>query len=310
MRATVIIATMNRADQLNGLTLQSLFQQDTDAFDIVVWDASATNETALVCKAYGERVHYCAAPRKGLVKQRNDAVCYAKERLQENEIIVFLDDDVVLSKDAISGLLKTFDMHPEIMGVGIPIHGQEIKTNVLKKIAKALFLNFEYSTRYMTAYAYGYQVQNEKNSSVVNWLSGCSMSFRKHCFDYYAFDERLCKFGGYSLAEDAVFTCTLDRAGKRLMLSDEGSLVHVRDGNSRLDYRKMVASFLYNKNILFHILNRGKSLPIRAFWRMAFCWNEFYNLSSLFGRAIRSSESKAYFEGIRDVIQERRMKKK
>ena len=310
MRATVIIATMNRADQLNRLTLQSLLHQDTDAFDIVVWDASVTNETALVCKAHGERVRYCAAPRKGLVKQRNDAVSYAKENLPENEVIVFLDDDVVLSENAMSGLLKTYDVYPEIMGVGIPIKGQETKTNGLKKIAKALFLNFEYPTRHMTAYAYGYQAQNEENSSVVNWLSGCSMSFRKHCFDHYAFDERLCKFGGYSLAEDAVFTCTLDRVGMHLMLSDEGSLVHVRDGNSRLDYRKMVASFLYNKNILFQILNQGKPLPIRTFWRMAFCWNEFYNLASLFGRAIRSSESKAYFEGIWEVIQERRISKK
>lgn len=309
MRATVIIATMNRADQLKRLTLQSLLNQDSNAFDIVVWDASVTNETALVCKAHGEQIHYCSAPRKGLVKQRNDAVCYAKEKLPENEIIVFLDDDVVLSRNAISGLLKTYDTHPEIMGVGIPIKGQEVKTNRLKKVAKALFLNFEYPTRHMTAYAYGYQVQDEKNSSVVNWLSGCSMSFRKCCFDQYAFDERLCKFGGYSLAEDAVFTCTLDRAGKRLMLSDEGSLVHVRDGNSRLDYRKMVASFLYNKNILFHVINREKPLLIRAFWRMAFCWNEFYNLSSLFGRALWSGEGKAYFDGVLDVFRERRIEK-
>lgn len=302
----MIIATMNRAKQLESLTLSSLCRQDTDQFDIIVWDASSSDDTLIVCNKCLKKINSFSAPRRGLTKQRNDAVKNALELFSKNEVIAFFDDDVVLSENAISGIIKTFEQHSEISGVGVPIIGETHRNNILKKLIKSLFLNLHFKSRHMTRYAYGYQVDIEQNNTPVNWLSGCSMAYRRECFEIAQFDERLCRFGGYCLAEDSIFSSKLNRNGKKLMLSIEGSLVHMRDGNARLDYRKMVASFIFNKNILFHTLNDGSPKWLIAFWRCAFIWNQLYNLSSLFFRSIHDDQVNAYWLGILDGLSARR----
>lgn len=310
MRISIIIATINRSKQLEKYTIPSLERQTVNNFDTIVWDASENELTQMVCSKSKIGIMYFKAPRVGLAKQRNDAVQKAFELYPNNEIILFIDDDVVLSDDALEGVINTYAFDQTISGVGIPLSGTGKKTFFLKKIIKGLFLNFEFKKRHITNYAYSYFPINEKNSECVNWLSGCSMSYKKECFDSNHFDERLCTFGGYSLAEDALFSSSLFHSGHKLKLSDKGRLQHIRDTNARLDYRKWVASISYNHYLLFLAINKNQSLFKRIVHRLAYNWNQFYNLSLLFFSFVRKSHGKDFFDGLRDASREKRKIKK
>ena len=300
MRITVIVATINRALQLRDFTLNSLFSQSNKEFDVIVWDASKNDETKEICDIYGKKINYVHAPRTGLAKQRNDAVDYALSAFPDNEIVLFLDDDVILSCNAIEGLKNTYQDDKEVFCVGIPISGIVRKNSFIKTIAKSVFLNFEYKKRRVTDYGYVYYPSSENNSDIVNWLSGCGMSYRKQCFDTARFDERLCLFGGYSLGEDVLFSVALFKKGFKTKLSDKGCLIHKRDSSSRLDYKKWVASLVYNHYLLFLELNTHNSKIKKVINYILFSWNQFYNLSILFLKSLKEKTSGDFFKGLKE----------
>lgn len=82
---SVIIATKDRADALRDISLPSLLRQDTDGFEVIVWDASETDDSRVVAESFAPRFAerginftFAKAPRAGLTSQRNDAVKSAR----------------------------------------------------------------------------------------------------------------------------------------------------------------------------------------------------------------------------------------
>ena len=104
---SVIIATRNRSEALETISLPSLAKQSFKDFEVIIWDASDDDKSKVVVKNFIKShpdmvVRYFKAPRTGLPSQRNDAVKVAK-----GEIIYFIDDDSELSVDAIEIVFKT-----------------------------------------------------------------------------------------------------------------------------------------------------------------------------------------------------------
>ena len=52
---------------------------------------------------------------RGLTRQRNYGISRAGKEI---DVVCFLDDDTVLELDYFEQLLKTFEIHPEALGVG------------------------------------------------------------------------------------------------------------------------------------------------------------------------------------------------
>jgi glycosyltransferase involved in cell wall biosynthesis len=87
---SVIIPTYNSARYL-PLTLQSLFEQDFTAYEVIVVDDGSTDETAQAVAPFSERIRFVAQPNAGSAAARNRGLALA-----QGELVLFLDADDLL----------------------------------------------------------------------------------------------------------------------------------------------------------------------------------------------------------------------
>ncbi len=178
---------------------------------IMVVDASSTDATRRACAALVDRhepplsLTYRAAGRPGLARQRNEAIEIC--RRMGAEVVHFIDDDTVVSAGYFEAIEDRFRKDPRCFGVGGVIVNQPRVTFLG---FKRLFLlgsrqrgSVLRSGRVMLG-----QYPGTPPTDRVDWLSGCSMSYRIGAFDGLAFDDRL---EGVSLGEDYDFSFRLSR---------------------------------------------------------------------------------------------------
>ncbi|MGC8533888.1 MAG: glycosyltransferase family 2 protein, partial [Candidatus Parvarchaeum sp.] len=125
MKISVIIATRNRADALETISLPSLLKQDFKDFEVIIWDASDDDKSKNVVEKFIQSypdmiIRYFKAPRAGLASQRNDAVKMAK-----GDIIFFIDDDSKVSKDGLTAIYEAFQCNKDIIGVTLPFSSEQ-----------------------------------------------------------------------------------------------------------------------------------------------------------------------------------------
>ncbi len=181
---------------------------------ILVVDASSTDATRRVCAALEARhgssltlIHHPAA-RPGLARQRNEAIEVC--RRMGAQVVHFIDDDTEVSPGYFTAIEERFRKDSDCMGVGGVILNQP-KVTFLG--LKRLFLlasrrpgSVLRSGRNMLG-----QYPGAHATDPVDWLSGCSMSYRIAVFDELAFDDRLT---GPSLGEDCYLSFGLSRRAK------------------------------------------------------------------------------------------------
>jgi len=119
MKASVIIPTFNRADQLR-ITLSSLMlvEYDPTSFEIIVVDNGSTDSTKCVVEKFiidhpKNCLKYIYDSIPGLLTGRHRG---AKE--SKGEILIFIDDDIKADKNWLKEILATFDGHPDVHLVG------------------------------------------------------------------------------------------------------------------------------------------------------------------------------------------------
>ncbi len=107
-RASVVIATRERADRLSH-ALDSMLAQDHPDFEIVVVDNAPVTDTTreLIERKYAERVRYVTEPVPGLAVAHNKGVEAAR-----GEVIAFTDDDVVADPRWLTELTAPFAADP------------------------------------------------------------------------------------------------------------------------------------------------------------------------------------------------------
>jgi GT2 family glycosyltransferase len=94
----------------------------------------------------------------------------------------------------------------------------------------------------------------------VDWLSGCSMSFRRRVFDRLRFDEGL---PGYGLGEDVDLTYRVAQMG-RLVVTPAARLQHLQSPTNRLDAVRYTRDELITR--ARRVRHRTGRLRMRAFW--------------------------------------------
>ncbi|MET9483231.1 glycosyltransferase [Streptomyces sp. NPDC006638] len=109
-RATVVVATRERAGQL-ARALDSLLAQDHPDFQVLVVDnAPVTTATRdLVQGRYAGRVDYVLEPVPGLATAHNRGVAAAR-----GEVLAFTDDDVVADPHWLTALAEPFAADPRL----------------------------------------------------------------------------------------------------------------------------------------------------------------------------------------------------
>jgi glucosyl-dolichyl phosphate glucuronosyltransferase len=119
MRASIIIPTCNRADQLFQC-LKSLVNLNflSGEYEIIVVDNGSTDKTKVVVYKYiadhpEHNIKYIYDDIPGLLTGRHRGAKEAK-----SEILIFVDDDIHADKDWLTAIIETFDQFPDVHLVG------------------------------------------------------------------------------------------------------------------------------------------------------------------------------------------------
>ena len=104
-RVTVIVAAYN-GERFLSETLESVFAQDFDSFEVVFVDDGSQDRTGEIAQSFP--VRYVRQENQGLPAARNAGLALAG-----GELVAFLDDDDVLTPTKLSVQVRYLDEHPE-----------------------------------------------------------------------------------------------------------------------------------------------------------------------------------------------------
>ena len=139
-----------------------------------------------------------------LTVQRNEGI-----KVATGDIIVFIDDDIILSNHYLEYILNTFQIYPDATAVTGNIQISAYRQNILYNIFAHIFLlTHRAKGRFLIS---GFPENYHRNINKIikgEVLYGCNMAFRKEIFNEFSFCEDLdCRMFG----EDDYFAWLLTR---------------------------------------------------------------------------------------------------
>jgi glycosyltransferase involved in cell wall biosynthesis len=212
---SAVVPTRNRKDSLEKM-LWSLAQQSEQPAELVIVDASTTDETERLCKQsiaeLTSRIVYHKAKETGAAVQRNQGLSLTSE-----EDVLFLDDDIILESHCIVRLWNALQHDAEIGGVNAMITNQRYLTPGL--LSRSLFRILH--GRHESSYAGkcigpAFNMLPEDSPTLpevvpVEWLNlGCTL-YRREALPVPMFPPH---FVGYSMMEDLSLSLTVGRKWK------------------------------------------------------------------------------------------------
>ena len=219
----VVICTKDRPDEIEKSC--AAIDKASPNISILIVDASTTDATRDVCEHFVRQnassltLLYRRASRPGLARQRNEAIGICREL--GVQVVHFIDDDTEVSDGYFDAIERRFQTDPTAMGVGGVILNQPVVNYVA---LKSFFLLG--SHRRGSVLRSGRNILDQYPGTLatdrVEWLNGCSMSFRITVFDDTTFDGGL---QGYSMGEDYDFSFRVSRTHK-LVVEPAATCIH------------------------------------------------------------------------------------
>ncbi|SMG35920.1 glycosyltransferase family 2 protein [Dethiosulfovibrio salsuginis] len=273
---SVVIVTKNRAEALREISLPSLLAQKArgDSFEIIVWDAtedestlSLIEEQKLLFESKGISFSYFKATRPGMTKQRNDSI-----KAAIGKILFFIDDDSEVSLDGIDAIKECFKKNPRCMGVGLTVKdipiGSEYRES--QPSLKDSFYGLVGYRKKRTVSLSGSAKGISAPPGPAQWLSGCSMAFRREVFDSMSFNEKLETFTPYAMCEDIEFSYRVFKKFKApLLIADRGMVIHRPKLTDRISGSWQKAATLYYNR---YLLMKTTSEESPVLGRLLFLW--------------------------------------
>lgn len=275
---SVLISTKNRPKDLKEC-IDSILTQTVKPDEIILVDASDTSESMeMVKEMLSNTVLKLTYHRQDVVtgKIRKTAAWNRAVKLALGNVIIFLDDDVVLDKQYIYQILKTYHENPEnIVGVmgrfkdpgedNVPYEKPPFLYLLNKFIYKLFLLPHEDGRGVMQPSGFPEYPSSKNDVIPVEIMPTGNMGIKKEVFNEFTFDEW---FYGYSYQEDDDFTYRVSRKYK-FLYTPFASLVHKsstlgRDNIEAVETMKAINHYYFFKK------NMPKSLKT---WT-AFAWSE------------------------------------
>ena len=212
-QASLIIPTLQRQELILEV-LAKLETQSTQDFETIVIDQSETiNEKAreLAANSSG-KIKYVYEERQSLPNARNIGAKNAA-----SEVLIFIDDDVDLSKDFVESHLSHYG-NSEIHAVAGRITGGYDDGDISAKTVG----KFNPWTISVTR-----NFHVEFSVDAIDQLPGGNFSVRKNVYDKLSgFDAET--FGGRaSIGEETDFALRLQKTGKRICFDPKAHLIHL-----------------------------------------------------------------------------------
>lgn len=291
MKFSLIICTYQRPQALLRL-LQSVQLQTLYPDEILIIDGSLNDKTQNILKqnSFKNLEYYIVSPsQRGLTKQRNVGISKVNEC---SEIVCFLDDDTVLEPSYFEEIIKTYQLHSEVLGVGgyiqNEVHWEQVNAHYIPKrnefcydgykrkdgsrfvLRKKLGLDSNLPPGYLPEFSHGRSISFLPPSCKiydVEQLMGGVSSFRKFVFNQLQFSTY---FEGYGLYEDADFTLRLSKQGK-LVVNTAAKLSHFHESAGRPNQYRYGKMVVRNGWYVWRVKHPNPSLKARFKWH-AICW--------------------------------------
>ncbi|MGO9816630.1 MAG: glycosyltransferase family 2 protein [Acidocella sp.] len=191
VRIAVIVASIRRGEEI-GQLLEHLATQTLAPSSIVLSVEVPSDLPAQIPVG----VDVIMGP-KGLTRQRNRGL---EHTLPVSDIVVFFDDDFVPANDALAGIAKLFQEHPDIVGAtGLVLRDGVKQGGIAYQDAIDALRQHERDAE-----------PKRTETAPTSELYGCNMAFRTRAIGAYRFDETLPLYGWQ---EDVDFTGQLMKFG-------------------------------------------------------------------------------------------------
>jgi GT2 family glycosyltransferase len=255
----LVICTRNRPDELL-IALRSIGRQSRLPAGVIVVDASDDERSAAVLEHWKDEIATAGisvtrvAANPCLPAQRNLAA-----RLSVADVLHFIDDDVTLDCAYLAEIARVFenDRLHRILGVGGLIQNQPPHRPRLWRRLAMLDSKLE---GVVLRSGINVMVTAAKEPRYVDWLSGCSMSYRRDVVLEHKFDESL---AGYALMEDVDFGYRSHHDGS-LVLQPHATLVHHVSENGRWDHKQRQRTAIYRRG--WFVRKNLTPSAMLAFW--------------------------------------------
>jgi GT2 family glycosyltransferase len=261
----LVICTYKRTASLQRF-LDSLAAQDEQPDQLIIVDASPTDETEQMLRAYvnieslADNMLYfrVGEPQRGLPRQRNFGL-----RWVTTDLVAFFDDDIVLLPGCLKELVR---VHREggsaVAGVGafaqsqiwppgsIPLWRVRLLLRMMSNLKPGRYYRSGVSTPWVLLAPTEELVEGD-------WLSGCAMVWKTAIAQVVGFNER---FAGYALGEDLDFSLRVRGCGK-LLVAGKARVLHLYEASGRPDHFSWGYMAIYNRYDIHRRLlpNRSRS---------------------------------------------------
>ena len=265
MSDVLVLCTLNRSAEVRTC-LESVRAQSHVPDRVLVVDSSADDATRLVVEGLvpdwvGGVLAYQHAER-GVIRQRARGV-----ELTDEDIVHFVDDDTVLEPGYFAEILDEFaqDAHGRVGGVGGFVTNNP--PHLYRRVDTWLGLDSPHEGVVLPS-GRNVRIYNAPPSTVdVDWLSGCSMSFRRAVFATEGFDVTIRHTG-----EDVEFSYRV-RQHWRLVVTPRARIAHYESTRERMARELLVRAEIVSRHARVRV-GTGR-MSLRAFWVSAlgqFVW--------------------------------------
>ena len=251
---SVIICTKNRPTELKSCISSLINQKRKPDEIIVIDDGEIDRQIFQTISKLDIKFIYHKKQTPGLTKSRNIGVSLAS-----GDIITFIDDDVILDSDYNFIIMTLFenDIDNQIAGVTGGIILQQHPFRYL--LLRLFFLDGPKPGSILPS-GIGVLVKaSSKPSPIeVQWLSGCNMSYRKHIFHEFSFNDR--DYLEYAWGEDRDFSYQISKKYKLLGVPD-AKLIHTKSPTHRLSTKQFGIMEIYNLHLFYkqHLPHKPKN---------------------------------------------------
>lgn len=215
---SVIIPVYNAEGTLRK-TLEALRASEYRDFEVILVDDASTDRSLEIARGYD-----CRTVRQEMNRGPSAARNRGAREARGN-IFFFTDSDVMVLRDTVGKIVKTFERNPD--------YGAIIGSYTIDTPCRDFFSTFKNLVHHYTH-------QNSQETAITFW-AGCG-AVRREAFEAVkGFDER------YRLAsvEDIELGYRLTKAGYKILLAKDVQVTH----NKRYDFGGLVKSDLFNRAI-------------------------------------------------------------
>ena len=213
MLISVVVPTRNRPRDVAKL-LESIQKQTRMPDELIIVDQSPDSISHLLfANEMGSRYAYVHSSEiKGVSRARNAGIALAK-----GDVVIFLDDDVVLSPDCLEQMEAAFEANPEYAGIGgVELQMEHSATSYILYY-DIFFLGPFRDPKYRISRSW----RNLSGIQRCTSLKTCLAGFRREFLERHRFDERWRS----ALLED-VDLCWAERGSAKFGVWPKASIWH------------------------------------------------------------------------------------